>query len=69
VGTPPERFHSGLRMALACRMLSQGDTGMADIARAVGFADPLHFSRRFRQFIGEPPTNWRKRFAVLGLGR
>lgn len=68
VGLPPERFRSGLRMAHACRMLSQGDAGMADIARAVGFADPLHFSRRFRQLIGEPPTSWRKRFAVLRLG-
>lgn len=61
VGQPPERFRSGLRMALACRMLVEGDQAVASIARTVGFPDQLHFARRFRQLVGESPTSYRER--------
>jgi len=69
VGAPPERFRSGLRMALACRLLVEGDAPIAAVARQVGYPDPLHFARRFRAVMGEAPTGWRNRFADLRLNR
>jgi AraC-like DNA-binding protein len=59
VGCPPERFRTGLRMAQACRLLVEGDLPVAAIGRAVGFADPLHFSRRFRATLGSNPAAYR----------
>lgn len=64
VGLPPERFRSGLRMALACRLLVEGATPVAQIARTIGFPDPLHFARRFRQLVGEPPSAYRERYRL-----
>jgi AraC-like DNA-binding protein len=62
VGVPPERFRSQLRLSLACRLLAESDQPVGEVARAVGFADPLHFARRFRQLVGEPPTSYRERY-------
>lgn len=59
VGCPPERYRTGLRMAQACRLLVEGDEPVAAVARATGFADPLHFSRRFRACLGTSPVAYR----------
>ena len=64
VGMPPERFRAGLIMSLACRQLVEGDAAVRDIARSLGFPDPLHFARRFRQLVGEPPTAYRERYRL-----
>jgi AraC-like DNA-binding protein len=59
VGSPPERYRTGLRMAQACRLLVEGEAPIAQIARATGFTDPLHFSRRFRACQGISPGAYR----------
>lgn len=64
VGAPPERFRSGLRIALACRLLVEGEEPIHAIAAAVGFSDPLHFARRFRQVVGETPSAYRARWKM-----
>jgi AraC-like DNA-binding protein len=51
-------------MSLACRQLVEGDAAVRDIARSLGFPDPLHFARRFRQLVGEPPTAYRERYRL-----
>jgi AraC-like DNA-binding protein len=40
---------------------------VAEIGGALGYDDPLHFSRLFRQKIGRPPTRYRR--AQLAAGR
>lgn len=35
-------------------------TDIAAVARTCGFADPSHFSRRFKEAYGAPPDEWRR---------
>ena len=62
VGCPPARYVMGLRLALACRLLVSGEQPVHQVAAAAGFSDPLHFSRRFRDHLGESPSQYRERF-------
>ena len=60
VGLPPHRYLMELRMRQACRMLAETDTPVNMVADAVGFSDPLYFSRRFRQLVGTTATGYRE---------
>jgi AraC-like DNA-binding protein len=62
LGCPPARYQARLRMAAACRLLATSEDTVEAVARAVGFPDPLHFSRRFRALVGEAPTAYRRRY-------
>jgi AraC-like DNA-binding protein len=56
-------FHdllAGARRELATQMLANTRLGVADIARALGYADPNVFSRAFRGWAGVSPTIWRE---------
>lgn len=61
VGMPPARYLAQLRLRRAARALATSDAPVASIAADVGFGDPLHFSRRFRQFFATSPTRYRQR--------
>ncbi|MBL0886404.1 helix-turn-helix domain-containing protein [Myceligenerans indicum] len=50
-----------LRMARACELLITTGLPVADIARAVGYADPFYFSRQFRSVHGCSPSEFRGR--------
>ncbi|MGH8965999.1 MAG: helix-turn-helix transcriptional regulator [Actinomycetes bacterium] len=41
------------------RLISQPNLTIAAVARACGFLDTSHFSRRFRSVLGCTPTDWR----------
>lgn len=62
-----------VRLARAESLLARSNLSIAQIARNCGFADPLHFSRRFRTVYGVPPRDWRRTggmespLAVAGL--
>lgn len=44
------------------RILLQREAGsIADVARRVGFDDPLYFSRVFKRHVGISPAAWRRR--------
>lgn len=52
------------RLALAARMLrdpAHRHRPVADIAQAVGYAEPAPFARAFRTAFGAPPGSWRLR--------
>lgn len=51
-----------LRTESACQLLTNTDTAVADIARAVGFRGPSHFAIWFARKIGLPPTEYRSQF-------
>ncbi|MEU6262851.1 AraC family transcriptional regulator [Saccharopolyspora shandongensis] len=49
-----------LRLEIAQRrLLAQPNLTIAAVARACGFVDASHFSRRFRNALGCTPTDWR----------
>ncbi|MGW5047433.1 helix-turn-helix transcriptional regulator [Streptomyces griseoluteus] len=49
-----------VRLAHAERLLAAGELNVSQVARACGFADPLHFSRRFRATHGLAPQVFRR---------
>ncbi len=61
VGVSPMRYLERQRMRLAEQLLDLTPRTVAEIARTVGFGDPLYFSSRFRAYAGMPPTVYRRR--------
>ena len=61
--TAPGQFVTHLRIQESCRLLNETNQTVAEVATAVGYDDPLYFSRRFRQLIGEPATSYRSQRA------
>jgi AraC family transcriptional regulator len=56
--TPIEHLWQ-LRLEEAARLLRETGLGIAEVAYRTGFANPYHFSRRFRQRFGRHPRAWR----------
>lgn len=58
-GVGPVTTFELLRLARAATLLSQSDLPITAIARSCGFADPEHFSHRFRRVYLDPPGRYR----------
>lgn len=58
-GTTPAKFANLHRMKIACQMLS--NRTISDVAHALGFADVGHFSKLFRDSVGETPGEFQRR--------
>jgi AraC-like DNA-binding protein len=59
-GSSPGRFYSQLKIQRACELLDTTDRPIASIAEEVGYPDPFHFSRIFKQVVGKPPSEYRR---------
>ncbi|MHC4870732.1 MAG: helix-turn-helix domain-containing protein [Planctomycetota bacterium] len=57
---PPAKYLSEFRLRQACRMLAETDLAIGEVAEKVNIFDPLYFSRKFRQFAGVTPTEYRR---------
>jgi transcriptional regulator GlxA family with amidase domain len=57
--TPMEKVWL-LRLQEAARLLGQTGLGIAEVAYLTGFANPYHFSRRFKAHFGMQPSLWRQ---------
>ena len=60
VRMPPGRYLAALQMEDACRLLADPALTLAEIAERTGFADRFHFSRRFKQRVGQTPAAYRR---------
>lgn len=58
-GQTPHNWLRGYRLSQAKRLLVETDEPIAAIARAVGYDDPLHFSRDFSRNVGMAPSRFR----------
>jgi AraC-like DNA-binding protein/quercetin dioxygenase-like cupin family protein len=58
-GGGPGAFHTSLKMARARTLLDTTPTSVSQVASAVGYADPLYFSRHFRRIHGVNPSAYR----------
>jgi len=58
-GKSPKRFYDELRLAAAAEMLRAGGMNVSQVADALGYSSPFHFSREFRRRRGVPPSRWR----------
>lgn len=61
VGRTPQEFLMNYRMIKATELLKLTSLSVADIGNAVGYPNPLHFSRAFKNVYGVSPRGWRNR--------
>lgn len=56
IGMQAEQF----KVDWACVLLRQEEMVIAEVARRVGYVDPLYFSKVFRKQMGASPRQWRQ---------
>lgn len=59
VGVSPARYRAEQLMDRARRLMIDTDLNDKQIADRLGFADAQHFSKRFKQIIGQTPSRFR----------
>jgi AraC-like DNA-binding protein len=59
-GTTPMKYVTDMRLERAADLLRKTSKSVKEVAAAVGFADPLHFSRVFRRRHGRPPVTFKQ---------
>lgn len=59
IGKSPQEFLISYRMVKATELLKLTSLSIADIGKAVGYENPLHFSRAFKTVYGVSPRDWR----------
>lgn len=64
-GISPMLYLNQRRMERAALLLQNSPYSCKEIAERTGFGDPLYFSRRFRQFWGFSPREYRKKNTAL----
>ncbi len=57
-GLSPKRLGRQFRFDTVIARLTEGTSGLAEIAVAAGYADQAHLTREFRQMAGCSPTQW-----------
>ena len=61
VGTSPSRYLTDLRMQKAKKLLLDSQLSIKEIAARVGYPDPFHFSKSFKNAVGMSPAQYRER--------
>ncbi|MEU6148240.1 helix-turn-helix transcriptional regulator, partial [Streptomyces sp. NPDC047081] len=59
LGVAPLTYLIDWRMALAREQLRDSDTGVAAVARSVGYASEFSFAAAFKRHHGVAPGRWR----------
>lgn len=59
-GMLPKEYQENIKFDCAASWLSKGDMSIDDICFKLGFSDRFHFSRRFKEFYGQPPVKYRR---------
>ncbi len=62
-GMTPQRYLLDVRIRRACAMLRDSVLPVTEIALRCGFGDPNYFSRIFRKYTGNSPSEYRKKGA------
>jgi len=61
VGIAPMSYAMNLKMSVAADLLCTTREPLATVAAQVGFDDPYHFAKRFKQWCGIAPGKYRER--------
>jgi len=60
-GVAPGQFQKVRRIERACAAIYQGSHGFKELADELGFCDVFHFSKVFKQVVGDTPSEFRQR--------
>ena len=60
VGVSPQEFLLQCRIRQACKLLTETNNPIQEIARQVGYDNPLTFSKTFKTFCGVSPRSYRE---------
>lgn len=60
---PPSRYILQYKIRLSVEMMTSSGSSMEEIADALGFSSPYHFSRTFKQIMGCSPRNYVNRLS------
>jgi AraC-like DNA-binding protein len=66
--TVPEYINE-VRIGRACRMITEDQQNITDIALDCGYRNLANFNRRFREVVGLTPREYRAQMRVLGASR
>ncbi len=66
VGISPEKYIGDLRCRHSEQLLRFTDKSIPEIAEELGYVDRYHFSRRFKNYAGISPAEFRKHLAREG---
>ena len=64
-GESPQQFLIRYRINKACDLLKHTQMSIADISKAVGYDNQLHFSRAFKNTLNISPTEYRKNHFLI----
>ena len=59
IGRTPQEFLLNYRMTKAAELLKLTQLSVSDVSKAVGYDNPLHFSRAYKNVYGVSPRGWR----------
>lgn len=68
-GETPMRYLTRRRIERAQDLLRSANLTVTEVCMLVGFSSLGSFSKRFRELVGESPTQYRDRFAARGSPR
>ena len=60
-GMSPKLYTDNMKMRLAAERLTYTKESIRNIAVELGYPDPYHFSRRFKELLGGSPASFRKK--------
>ncbi len=61
-GYAPKEFTRLIRMKKAAVLLRETDITATQVSYEIGYNDPDYFSKSFKNFFGEPPSEYQKKF-------
>ena len=61
------KYVDAMKIRYAAELLKSSDMSVVAIAARLGYEDPYHFSRRFKQLVGIAPEYYRKQSNVSDL--
>lgn len=64
-GVSPKEYLNRKRFSAACQLLENSELPVNEIAKSVGFSDPLYFSNFFKDRSGDSPVRYRKKNSSL----
>ena len=59
-GESPHAYVMRRRLETACHLMITTSDSLSQIALSVGFSDQSHLCKRFKEALGQSPSNWRR---------